>query len=162
MSQLHTPYQVGTSLPDTWKNKKKNKIKSKRKKKKEKKKIIKSHFTSISHMKLLPFPLPNLNLTSILLPTSMAFLLIILVLQLLSPQLILVGGAPSFLNLTAISAAHGASTLECWQLVSPFAVSATPGTVGTAILQLGNATSASYTVLPPNFDGGAHRAPAVQ
>ncbi|KAL9116629.1 MAG: hypothetical protein Q9187_006845 [Circinaria calcarea] len=69
---------------------------------------------------------------------------------------------PTYLNLTAISAAHGKSTLECWQLSAPIAVSSTPGTIGTAVQQLGNASNASYTLLPAKFDGGTHRAPAVQ
>ena len=69
---------------------------------------------------------------------------------------------PSYLNLTAISATNSASTLECWQLADPFTVSSTPGTVGTAIQQPGNASNASFTILPPRFDGGIHCAPAVQ
>ncbi|MCJ1251769.1 hypothetical protein MMC30_009007 [Trapelia coarctata] len=69
---------------------------------------------------------------------------------------------PQTLNLTAISATNGASTLECWQLTNHFAVSTTPGQAGSAALSLGNANSASYTVLPPGFNGGMHRAPAVQ
>jgi len=69
---------------------------------------------------------------------------------------------PQTLNLTAISAANGVSTLECWQLTNRFAVSSTPGQAGSAALSLGNASTASYTVLPPGFDGGMHRAPAVQ
>lgn len=70
--------------------------------------------------------------------------------------------APSFLNLTAISVANGESTLECWQLSDPFAVSNQAGTAGAAVKQLGNVTNATYSILPAKFDGGLHRAPAVQ
>ena len=91
--------------------------------------------------------------------TSMAFLQLFSLLQLF---VALALATPIFLNLTAISASNGHSTLECWQLTDPFAVSNTPGTTGTAIQQLGNASNASFTILPPKFDGGAHRAPAVQ
>lgn len=69
---------------------------------------------------------------------------------------------PTYLSLTAISAANGESTLECWQLANPFAVSSTAGTAGTAVAQLGEISIASYVVLPARFDGGLHRAPAVQ
>lgn len=69
---------------------------------------------------------------------------------------------PTFLNLTAISAANGESTLECWQLSSPFTVSNQAGTTGSAVQQLGNAANASFAIIPAQFNGGAHRAPAVQ
>ncbi|CEJ86663.1 hypothetical protein VHEMI04169 [[Torrubiella] hemipterigena] len=69
---------------------------------------------------------------------------------------------PRFLNLTAIAAAHGESTLECWQLDSPFTSSSSPGTVGALSLFMGELANATYTVLPARFDGGFHRAPARQ
>ncbi|KAI4159607.1 MAG: hypothetical protein LQ342_006445 [Letrouitia transgressa] len=69
---------------------------------------------------------------------------------------------PSSLNLTAISAAKSVSILECWQLQPAFKVSSQAGTKGSAIQQLGNLTSATYSVLPARFDGGLHNAPAVQ
>ena len=68
----------------------------------------------------------------------------------------------TYLNLTAISASNGASVLECWQLSAPFVISNQAGTVGAATAQLGNVANASFSVLPAKFDGGAHRAPAVQ
>ena len=70
--------------------------------------------------------------------------------------------APVFLNLTAISAVNNVSILQCWQLSTPFAVSDEAGTAGTAVAQLGNVSNLSYTVLPAMYNGGAHRAPAVQ
>ena len=68
----------------------------------------------------------------------------------------------TYLNLTAISAANGASILECWQLSAPFVVSSQPGTAGAATAQLGNVANASFSVIPAQFNGGVHRAPAVQ
>lgn len=70
--------------------------------------------------------------------------------------------APTTLNLTAISAADGASTLECWQLADPFTVSSQAGTSGVALHRLGDTVNTSVLVIPAHFDGGAHRAPAVQ
>lgn len=70
--------------------------------------------------------------------------------------------APSYLNLTAITAANGKSTLECWQLSDPFKVSNQAGTIGTAVKSLGNVANATYTILPPKFNGGLHQAPVVQ
>lgn len=87
---------------------------------------------------------------------SLAFVVIIL--QLFATTF----AAPSFLNLTAIAAANGESILECWQLSEPFTFSNQAGTAGAAIKQLGNVANATYTVLPAKFDGGIHRAPAVQ
>lgn len=66
------------------------------------------------------------------------------------------------LNITALSAANNASTLECWQIDSPFIVSSQPGTKGSAQLQLGNTSTISYSVLPAQFDAGLHNAPANQ
>ncbi|KAK3389695.1 hypothetical protein B0H63DRAFT_103156 [Podospora didyma] len=68
---------------------------------------------------------------------------------------------PSTLNLTAIGAANGESTLECWRL-DPLVSSSTPGTAGALALFLGGMANATYTVLPPRFDGGLHNAPALQ
>ncbi|MCJ1330782.1 hypothetical protein MMC10_007469 [Thelotrema lepadinum] len=69
---------------------------------------------------------------------------------------------PTYLNLTAISASNGLSTLECWQLTNLFTTSTQAGTAGTAVEQLGSASNASLTILLPNFNGGMHNAPSVQ
>ncbi|KAL1603599.1 hypothetical protein SLS60_005187 [Paraconiothyrium brasiliense] len=66
------------------------------------------------------------------------------------------------LNITAIGAADGRSTIECWQITRPFDISADPGTAGTKAQQLGDTTNLTFTILPPKFDGGIHNAPAVQ
>jgi hypothetical protein len=66
------------------------------------------------------------------------------------------------LNVTAIGAQDGHSTLECWQMDTPFNISTQPGTAGTAIATLSNVANLTYTILPSNFDGGVHNAPANQ
>ncbi|KAI0552417.1 hypothetical protein F4679DRAFT_88638 [Xylaria curta] len=66
------------------------------------------------------------------------------------------------LNVTAIGARDGLSTLECWQMDQPFDTSTTPGTSGSAQTQLGNVSTLSYSVLPSAFDGGLHNAPQNQ
>ncbi|CAJ2509353.1 Uu.00g143790.m01.CDS01 [Anthostomella pinea] len=70
--------------------------------------------------------------------------------------------AQLYLNVTALGAADGASTIECWQVKSPFVIATDAGTAGSAIAQLGNVANLSYLAIPPNFDGGLHRAPAKQ
>lgn len=86
----------------------------------------------------------------------------LLFLTLLVHLLTFTSASLTYLNLTAISASNGASTLECWQLSAPFVVSTQAGTVGAASDQLGDVANASFSVLPAMFNGGAHRAPAVQ
>lgn len=66
------------------------------------------------------------------------------------------------LNITALAAANNASTLECWQMDTPFTISTQQGTAGSAQLQLGNTSTMSYSVLPAQFDAGIHNAPANQ
>jgi hypothetical protein len=68
---------------------------------------------------------------------------------------------PPALNLTAISASSGKSVLECWALPG-FVSSAQAGTVGAMNLLLGDLSNATYTVIPPGFNGGLHKAPAPQ
>ncbi|OIW26340.1 hypothetical protein CONLIGDRAFT_683328 [Coniochaeta ligniaria NRRL 30616] len=67
----------------------------------------------------------------------------------------------TYLNLTAISARDGESILECWE-VGPIIKSSVPGTSGASSLFFGETTNATYTIIPPRFDGGLHTAPAVQ
>lgn len=42
------------------------------------------------------------------------------------------------LNISALSASDGESTLECWQMDTPFSISTEDGTAGSASLALGN------------------------
>ena len=93
-------------------------------------------------MPLTPLVVYTLSTFILLLPTTLA--------------------VPSKLNITTIAAASGRSTLECWQLSAPFVQSSQAGTSGAAIAQLGETGATSYTLLPPQFDGGLHNAPAVQ
>ncbi|KAI0097212.1 hypothetical protein GGR51DRAFT_566758 [Nemania sp. FL0031] len=66
------------------------------------------------------------------------------------------------LNVTAIGARDGSSTLECWQMDQPFNTSTQPGTSGSAMASLGNVSTISYSILPSQFDGGIHNAPQNQ
>lgn len=66
------------------------------------------------------------------------------------------------LNISVTAAANNASTIECWQMDTPFASSATPGVSGSATALIGNAANITFTVVPAGFDGGLHRAPFNQ
>jgi hypothetical protein len=68
---------------------------------------------------------------------------------------------PPALNLTAVSASNGSSVLECWALPG-FVASTQAGTAGALNLVLGDLANATYTVIPPRFNGGLHKAPAPQ
>lgn len=63
------------------------------------------------------------------------------------------------LNVTALGARDGSSTLECWQVEQPWILSSQPGTAGNALLLLGNVSNIIYTLIPPNYDGDVHHAP---
>ncbi|RDA86139.1 hypothetical protein CP532_3053 [Ophiocordyceps camponoti-leonardi (nom. inval.)] len=68
---------------------------------------------------------------------------------------------PPSLNLTALTAYNGMTTIECWQ-VGPFVSSNRTGTSGAPSYFFGEVVNATYTVIPPNFDGGLHNAPSFQ
>jgi len=94
---------------------------------------------------------------------------VFLVLRFLLLQLLLaimaandVKGAPENLQLTAISAKDGASTIECWKLAAPFVVLSQTGVTGVAFAQLGKAGNVSYAIIPAKYDGGLHNAPQIQ
>lgn len=70
--------------------------------------------------------------------------------------------ASSTMNITAITGKQGVSVLECWALAAKFVTSTQAGTVGAANLALGDLANATFTVLPPRFNGGEHNAPSVQ
>ncbi|KAI2630909.1 hypothetical protein GGR54DRAFT_176218 [Hypoxylon sp. NC1633] len=80
----------------------------------------------------------------------------------LALTLLLQHAASLQLNVTAIGARDGASTIECWQLEQPFDISTDPGTSGSAVAMLSSAANMSYTVLPSNYDGGLHNGPHKQ
>ncbi|PHH89951.1 hypothetical protein CDD83_4867 [Cordyceps sp. RAO-2017] len=87
--------------------------------------------------------LPLLRLSAILAPGASATVL------------------PTSLNLTAVWASKGESTLECWQ-IGPLQRSADPGTSGAPFMFLGEVVNTTFTVLPPGTDGGLHNAPSFQ
>lgn len=72
---------------------------------------------------------------------------------------------PSSLNVTALTASNNASALQCWSLSGGFSTSTQPGIIGSAIANIGaldSTTNATLSVLPGQFDGGKHNAPAAQ
>jgi len=69
---------------------------------------------------------------------------------------------PTFLNITAIWGENGVSVLQCWQILPGFTTSSQAGTAGASILQLGALANMSYSVIPPGFNAGFHRAPTEQ
>ncbi|KAI0084846.1 hypothetical protein BDY19DRAFT_855424, partial [Irpex rosettiformis] len=68
----------------------------------------------------------------------------------------------TYLELTTLVTKHGASAFECWRLASPFAISTSAGTAGAGTLLIDNLANATYTVIPPRFEGGVHNAPHAQ
>ncbi|OTA53601.1 hypothetical protein K449DRAFT_426673 [Hypoxylon sp. EC38] len=85
-----------------------------------------------------------------------------LILALLGALMLGVAHAQQFLNLTTLTGRNNVSVLECWQLTTPFVTSDVPGVVGSQTLFMGGTANATYTVIPPRFDGGLHRAPFKQ
>lgn len=84
----------------------------------------------------------------------------------LSLSFLLIPTSAKTLNITVINAQNNHSTLECWALEPGFQTSSQAGTAGTLALNLGliggAGANATYTVLPPGFEGGRHNAPARQ
>lgn len=68
----------------------------------------------------------------------------------------------TFLEMTAIVARNNNSAFECWRLTDAFATSAGAGTAGAATMDIKNLANATYTALPPRFEGGVHNAPHPQ
>lgn len=66
------------------------------------------------------------------------------------------------LNVTAISARDGLSTLECWEVDSPFYISSDTATAGAMVSHLGNVSTLSWSVAPPGQYVGLHNAPCNQ
>ncbi|KAI0169863.1 hypothetical protein GGR52DRAFT_592451 [Hypoxylon sp. FL1284] len=74
----------------------------------------------------------------------------------LALALLLPLASPLKLNVTAIGARDGVSTIECWQMDTPFDTSSQPGTSGTAVSKLGGVSNLTYSIIPSGFDGGVH------
>ncbi|EKM51749.1 uncharacterized protein PHACADRAFT_262071 [Phanerochaete carnosa HHB-10118-sp] len=68
----------------------------------------------------------------------------------------------TFLELTAIVTRNNISALECWRLTDPFVTSADAGTAGASTMDINDLANATYTVLPPRFEGGVHNSPHPQ
>ncbi|KAF9690842.1 hypothetical protein EKO04_011206 [Ascochyta lentis] len=66
------------------------------------------------------------------------------------------------LTVPALVTINNRTTIQCWRLSVPFQTSSTPGVVGARVATITNVTNMAYTVLPPRFDGGLHRAPVPQ
>jgi len=77
---------------------------------------------------------------------------------------LLCAGAHAYDYLTAtalVTNAANQSALECWRLSTPLVDSSEPGIAGSLRFNF-NASSASYTIIPPKFNGGRHNDPAPQ
>ncbi|UNI18055.1 hypothetical protein JDV02_004351 [Purpureocillium takamizusanense] len=66
------------------------------------------------------------------------------------------------LVLTAITAADGNSIFECWRLDAIFRPPPGAPADGAVGVPLGNVSSASYNIIPADFNGGLHNAPSRQ
>ena len=70
--------------------------------------------------------------------------------------------AYDYLTATAlVTNAANQSALECWRLSTPLVDSSEPGIAGSLRFNF-NASSASYTIIPPRFSGGRHNDPTPQ
>lgn len=63
---------------------------------------------------------------------------------------------------TIVTNSQGHSAFECWRLTDAFTTSADAGTAGAATMNIEDLANATYTVLPPRFQGGVHNAPHPQ
>ena len=68
----------------------------------------------------------------------------------------------TYLELTTLVTKNGASAFECWRLADAFTTSTGAGTAGARTLLIDNLANATYTVIPPRFEGGVHNAPHAQ
>ncbi|CAD0114631.1 unnamed protein product [Aureobasidium uvarum] len=70
--------------------------------------------------------------------------------------------AYDYLTATAlVTNAANESALECWRFATPLVDSSEPGIAGSLRFNF-NASSASYTIIPPRFNGSRHNSPAPQ
>ncbi|KAI0084839.1 hypothetical protein BDY19DRAFT_909581 [Irpex rosettiformis] len=72
------------------------------------------------------------------------------------------GRSTTYLEATTLVPKNGTSALECWRFASPLSTSAGAGTAGASTLVIDNLANATYTVIPPRFEGGVHNAPHAQ
>ncbi|KAI4851533.1 hypothetical protein E4T44_02068 [Aureobasidium sp. EXF-8845] len=70
--------------------------------------------------------------------------------------------AYDYLTATAlVTNAANESALECWRFATPLIDSSEPGIAGSLRFNF-NASSASYTIIPPRFNGSIHNSPTPQ
>jgi hypothetical protein len=70
--------------------------------------------------------------------------------------------AYDYLTATAlVTNAANESALECWRFATPLIDSSEPGIAGSLRFNF-NASSASYTIIPPRFNGSLHNSPTPQ
>ena len=70
--------------------------------------------------------------------------------------------AYDYLTATAlVTNAANESALECWRFATPLIDSSEPGIAGSLRFNF-NASSASYTIIPPRFNGSTHNSPTPQ
>lgn len=83
----------------------------------------------------------------------------------LSPILILLtasAAAQLRLNITAVGAENGVSTIECWEMDSPSYLHDNSDVAGTEATHLGNVSTMSWAVSPPGQYVAGHNAPTNQ
>ncbi|KAI0795364.1 hypothetical protein BC629DRAFT_1286656 [Irpex lacteus] len=68
----------------------------------------------------------------------------------------------TYLEATTLVTKNNASAFECWRFASPLSTSTGAGTAGASTLLIDNLANATYTVIPPRFEGGVHNAPHPQ
>ena len=89
---------------------------------------------------------------------NMHFYLTIAVLALLYAR----AHAYDYLVVTAlVTNAANESALECWRFSTPLVDSSEPGIAGSLRFNF-NASSASYTIIPPRFNATRHNSPTPQ
>ncbi|KAI5203398.1 hypothetical protein E4T39_04205 [Aureobasidium subglaciale] len=70
--------------------------------------------------------------------------------------------AYDYLTATAlVTNAANQSALECWRFATPLIDSSQPGIAGSLSITF-NTSSASYTIIPPRFNGSIHNSPVPQ
>jgi hypothetical protein len=70
--------------------------------------------------------------------------------------------AYDYLTATAlVTNAANESALECWRFATPLIDTSEPGIAGSLTLNF-SASSASYTIIPPRFNGSIHNSPTPQ
>lgn len=107
-----------------------------------------------------PSPLTFLELTTMFSKNFFAIALTLLMSSAFSAGTPIAAG--KYLEATTLVTKNNASALECWRFASPLSTSSGAGTAGASTLVIDNLANATYTVIPPRFEGGVHNAPHPQ